>query len=358
MAIDIAAGGLGGRRTGCGHRRKGIGLADECLAAVCRHVVILVHMVSNRGDHGAVVTEHNGLVMAPVAGKSPENRMFGMAVRLALVAVGIVRSGRIAGMAAAAMDLRLRLIPFDPGSGVVGEAEGLAVAITVLASIVGRVPAEGSGPDRAAGRDIAEPVRVTAEPSGCLDGGVARGGRCMAGGTRYQGIVGGRVVAADSTAVAVGNRMNVVRFGPGRLARVVTRLVVAVAAAGGHLCPVHNGLRRAAPAVRVAVGITCSPLREEVSGRILPDPFVAAGGRFGAGGPCRHRERQLDHKLGCRTVGSSRAVQVVDGLRPFAGVTNPAPEDVGGVAGGIVAVPAIGCGDARSGVVMLDMAGR
>lgn len=49
---------------------------------------------------------------------------------------------------------------------------------------------------------------------------------------------------------------------------------------------------------------------------------------------------------------------MIDRLSPFARVTDTAPEDVGGIAGGVVAVPAIGSSNARSAIVMFDMAGR
>lgn len=180
----------------------------------------------------------------------------------------------------------------------------------------------------------------------------------MARGAGDEGIVRGRVVAADSPAITIGNGMNVVRFGPGRLGRIVARLVVTVTATGGHLCPVHGLLGRAAAPIRMAVGITGRPLREEIPGGILPYPFGAAGDRFGSTGPGRNRERQDELDLCRGTVGSCRTVQVADRLLTLTWMTDTAPEYIGAIGGCIGVGPPGGGSDAGRCIVMLDVTGR
>lgn len=71
-------------------------------------------MVSHAGNGIAATADR--AVVAPVAGKTPEDRMLGMAIGFTLVTVLVIRPCRIGRMTAAAMNVRLYRIPFDPGS--------------------------------------------------------------------------------------------------------------------------------------------------------------------------------------------------------------------------------------------------
>ena len=112
MTIDIATGRFNGWRIGGSRCCERVGKANKCLGPIGRNVIIFINMISDVGNVVAAAT--NGISMAPVTGETPGDGMLCMAVSLSLIAISIIRPGRIAGMTAAAGYVRLDRIPFDP----------------------------------------------------------------------------------------------------------------------------------------------------------------------------------------------------------------------------------------------------
>lgn len=83
------------------------------------------------------------------------------------------------------------------------------MAVTVFTLIISGIPTESCRADRTAGGDIAETIGMlgtTAGKKSCIAGCRRR----VTGGTGYQGVVCGGIVAADGTTIAIGVGMLVV----------------------------------------------------------------------------------------------------------------------------------------------------